>query len=160
MQLHRSLSHSATGSPWHSIPRAALLLLVGLCAMPAFAENTGSDEGSHVFMQSGCFACHGEQGFGGAGPRFRDDPFLGITDYVVAQILIGRGIMPSFANKLNDQQIAAVASYIRNSWGNHFGEVKSDQVAQVRQTIQQEYNLMGSSQPNPGPSNLPAPQQK
>jgi mono/diheme cytochrome c family protein len=137
---------------------AALVALAGTGT--AFAQNAGSDEGSHVYMQSGCFACHGEMGFGGAGPRFRDDPFLGITDYVVAQILLGRGIMPSFANKLGDQQIAAVASYIRNSWGNHFGDVKPEQVAQVRQTIQQEYNLMGSSQPNPGPSNLPAPQQK
>jgi mono/diheme cytochrome c family protein len=142
------------------VPGAALLLFVGASAAPALAENAGPADGQHVFMQSGCFACHGEMGFGGAGPRFRDDPFLGITDYVVAQILIGRGIMPSFADKLDDRQIAAVASYIRNSWGNHFGAVKPDQVAQVRQTVQQEYGLMGSSQPNPGPSNLPAPQQK
>jgi mono/diheme cytochrome c family protein len=159
MRLHGAGFPMVIAGAFRQACRAAALLAV-LGAGAAFAQNAGADEGSHVFMQNGCFACHGEMGFGGAGPRFRDDPFLGITDYVVAQILLGRGIMPSFANKLSDQQIAAVASYIRNSWGNHFGDVKPQQVAQVRQTIQHEYDLMGSSGPNPGPSNLPAPQQK
>jgi mono/diheme cytochrome c family protein len=104
------------------------------------ANNTqqanNNDAGKHVFMQARCFACHGEYGFGGVGPRFRENRFLGMGDYVVGQILIGRGIMPSFAKALDDNQIAQVASYIRNSWGNQFGPVKADDVANVRQKIQ------------------------
>ena len=46
-------------------------------------------------MQSGCFACHGELGYGGAGPRFRNDKLLAADQYVIGQILIGRGIMPA-----------------------------------------------------------------
>lgn len=83
-------------------------------------------------MQSRCFVCHGESGGGTVGPSFLNDKFLVITDYVIAQILIGRGIMPSFALSLDDKQVAAVADHIRNSWGNHFGPVDPAEVAKVR----------------------------
>jgi mono/diheme cytochrome c family protein len=64
--------------------------------------------GSQIFMSSGCFVCHGQIGSGGAGLSFR-------SDRVFAQILLGRGIMPSLADKAYDQQVAAVASRIRTS---------------------------------------------
>lgn len=92
-------------------------------------------KGQQVFMQTRCFACHGEYGFGGVGPRFRQDRFLGMSDYVIGQILVGRGIMPSFAKALNDDEIAAVATYVRTSWGNDFGPVKPQEVAKVRNEI-------------------------
>jgi mono/diheme cytochrome c family protein len=40
--------------------------------------------------------------------------------------------MPSFAWKLNDQQVADVATYVRNSWGNRAAPVSADQVADLR----------------------------
>ena len=40
--------------------------------------------------------------------------------------------MPGFAEKLNDQQIADVVSYIRNAWGNRGSRVDADAVAAVR----------------------------
>ena len=98
-------------------------------------DQATSDAGRHVFMQARCFACHGEYGYGGVGPRFRENRFLGMSDYVVGQILLGRGIMPSFAKALDNDQIAQVASYIRNSWGNRFGPIKAGEVAKVRQEI-------------------------
>jgi mono/diheme cytochrome c family protein len=114
----------------------AVLVLAGVCGWigPAVAQNAA--DGSQAYMQSGCFVCHGQAGEGGAGPRLRGDPFLSITDYVAAQILLGRGIMPSFGQKLDDQQIAAVASYVRTSWGNKYGEVKPEEVAQIRKRFQ------------------------
>lgn len=36
--------------------------------------------------------------------------------------------MPSFAWKLNNQQVAEVATYIRNTWGNRAEQVSSEQV--------------------------------
>lgn len=129
---------------------ALALLVAGACAIPALAKDGSQPSGQQVFMSNGCFACHGQTGTGGAGPSFRENRFLAITDYVIAQILLGRGIMPSFAGRLNDQQIAAVASYIRNSWGNNFGEVKPEQVAQVRKEILPPQNQVGSSQPGQG----------
>ena len=120
----------------------------------AFAQNAA--DGSQLFMQSGCFVCHGQMGDGGAGPRLRGDPFLSITDYVAAQILLGRGIMPGFGQSLSDQQIAAVASYIRTSWGNKYGEVKPDEVAPIRKKFESmNQTAMGPPPPSSGTTNAP-----
>ena len=88
--------------------------------------------GAEVYRQSGCVVCHGGLGTGGFGPKLAGDPILAISQFVIAQILLGRGQMPPFGDKLSDQQIAAVAQYIRTNWGNDFGPVTSDQVADTR----------------------------
>jgi mono/diheme cytochrome c family protein len=90
-------------------------------------------EGTDVYTRS-CASCHGAQGQGGFGPQLAGNAFLASTGGVVNQILMGspeRG-MPPFAAALNDQQIAAVATYIRNSWGNAFGAIAPAFVAQSR----------------------------
>lgn len=114
--------------------------------------------GQKIFMEARCFACHGEYGFGGAGPRFRHNRFLGLTDYVVGQILIGRDIMPAFGTILNDDQVAAVASYIRNSWGNNFGAVQPQQVAGIRKDVK-EHPLQGRPDLATSPPSLGSPPQ-
>lgn len=43
--------------------------------------------------------------------------------------------MPSFAWKLNDQEVADVATYVRNSWGNHASPVSAKQVAKLRSRL-------------------------
>ena len=75
-------------------------------------------------------------GRGGVGPDFVGDRFLTVGDYVIAQILMGRGQMPGFADRLSDDQIAAVASYIRQSWDNKLGDLSPDQVKQLRAKLQ------------------------
>ena len=40
--------------------------------------------------------------------------------------------MPSWKNKLTDQQIAAVATFIRNNWGNQAEAVTPEMVAKNR----------------------------
>ncbi len=93
-------------------------------------------------------------GNGGAGPGLRGDPFLAITDYVVAQILLGRTIMPAFGEALSDQQIASVATYIRNSWGNHFGKVEPQEVAQLRKKFEaMNVTAMGPPPPSSAKAN-------
>jgi mono/diheme cytochrome c family protein len=42
------------------------------------------------------------------------------------------GSMPAYADKLSDQEIADVATYIRNSWGNSASAVTAAQVAKAR----------------------------
>ena len=42
------------------------------------------------------------------------------------------GSMPAYAEKLSDQEIADVATYIRNSWGNSASAVTAAQVAKAR----------------------------
>lgn len=119
----------------YSTAVVATVLNLFYCANPVFGQSKTDDYGEHIFMQNGCFVCHGQQGFGGIGPAFRNDPFLKFNDYVAGQIILGRGVMPPFGDKLDDTQIAAVASYIRNSWGNRFGAIKPEQVTEVRDVL-------------------------
>jgi mono/diheme cytochrome c family protein len=46
--------------------------------------------------------------------------------------------MPSFAWKLSDQELADVATYVRNSWGNRAQPVSPGQVRQMRKALNLE----------------------
>jgi mono/diheme cytochrome c family protein len=43
--------------------------------------------------------------------------------------------MPSFAWQMNDEQIAAVATYVRNRWGNPAPAVSFPEVAKLRSRL-------------------------
>jgi mono/diheme cytochrome c family protein len=43
--------------------------------------------------------------------------------------------MPSFAWKLDDQEVADVATYVRNSWGNQASPVSAKQVSKIRSKL-------------------------
>lgn len=118
--------------------------------------------GEQVYRDAGCVVCHGGLGTGGFGPRLSGDPILAVEQFVIAQILIGRREMPPFADKLNDAQIAAVAQYIRTSWGNDFGPVSAQDVAQTRQLMQRAQAVAAHArqvQATPAPAPQPPPQQ-
>jgi predicted lipoprotein with Yx(FWY)xxD motif/cytochrome c5 len=79
-----------------------------------------------------CAACHGRQGGGGAGPRLAGNGDLENNTRVVRQILNGGPFMPPFGNVLSDDEAAAVATFIRNSWGNSFGPIGEEEVSAQR----------------------------
>lgn len=56
---------------------------------------------------------------------------------MISQILIGRGEMPAYAHRLSDEEISAVAEYIRNSWGNELGAVAPQDVANTSKTLKE-----------------------
>ncbi|MGD9507009.1 MAG: cytochrome c [Geminicoccaceae bacterium] len=87
-------------------------------------------EGEPLY-RSNCAACHGAEGQGGAGPALAGYARLEAVGTVATQIVHGGAYMPAFGN-LSDDQIAAIATYIRNSWGNSFGPVTPADVAAVR----------------------------
>jgi len=89
--------------------------------------------GRQVFARN-CAVCHGDQGQGGIGPAFAGNSALARNDMVIPMILDGfpdHG-MPAWRNRLTDEEIAAVATFIRNSWGNAFGPIVEEQVAEAR----------------------------
>jgi len=141
---------------WMKVPSCIVL---AAAALSGAAHAQEQPKGQQVFMNARCFACHGEYGFGGVGPRFRQNRFLGMSDYVIGQILVGRGIMPSFAKALDDDQIAAVATYVRTNWGNNFGPVKPQEVAKVRNEVKlrppQGPHLQSSQASPPGGAQPP-----
>lgn len=109
---------------------------------------------SHPQMKSGeniysvnCTACHNSNGKGidNLAAGLANNPGLQADDAasIITTILQGgrgavtqgnptSGAMPSFAWKLSDQQVAAVATYIRNAWGNAATPVSADEVAKQR----------------------------
>ena len=78
-----------------------------------------------------CQGCHGDDGMG---RRFLagSDFVMGDPEPVIDLVLRGRGGMPPFGGQLDDQQIAAVISYIRSTWGNEAPVVQPEEVSALR----------------------------
>lgn len=89
------------------------------------------DEGEQLYQQ--CAACHAEDGSGGVGPALANNQNLQDAGYHISRILNGGAGMPAYGDQLSDEEIAAVATFERTSWGNDFGEVTAQQVSQERQ---------------------------
>jgi mono/diheme cytochrome c family protein len=79
-----------------------------------------------------CSACHGAAGGGGEGPALAGNERIASISLIMDQVIRGGAYMPPFGALYNDEQVAGVATYIRNSWGNSFGAVTAEQVANYR----------------------------
>jgi len=117
-----------------------LLLCLGLLGGAALAQGQGNavQRGQAVF-EDNCAQCHRSNGEGlpAAFPALNKNPFvLGEPSPVIATVLNGRkgnlGKMPSWKDKLDGQQIAAVVTYIRQAWSNRAAPVTPAMVAAAR----------------------------
>lgn len=88
-------------------------------------------EGEGIFS-SNCAECNGANGQGGQGPALSGNTKLKNTGHVVTQISYGGHGMPPFGDQLSDEQLAAVATYIRTSFGNDFGALTPQDVSANR----------------------------
>lgn len=117
----------------------------GIQAIPT-EETAGAEEmsfeermamGERVYTQN-CLACHQANGLGipNAFPPLAQSDYLaadpsriytvikeGLQGEVTVNGTTYNSIMP--AVRLNDQQLESVVTYVMNSWGNDFGEVKA-----------------------------------
>lgn len=89
---------------------------------------TAEEPNGHEIFERNCSVCHASDGDGSVGPALAGNRNLASGTYVVARIQLGGGGMPPFARLLSSEEIAATASYIRNSWQNEFGAVSGEQV--------------------------------
>ncbi len=117
-----------------------LLLATTLCASLLMASNAATQEipkevidlGESVYHNH-CASCHGEVGGGGDVPPLAINSRLRDEGLLIGYILRGgMECMPGFAFLLSDAEVAAVATYVRNSWGNDFGPVAEEQVIEMR----------------------------
>lgn len=122
--------------------------------VPSPKSETASDDldkdtrslGAAVYADN-CAACHmsGGQGQPHAFPPLKGSSAVQAAkpDTMIRVVLGGAGIpatdakptglkMPAFDEKLDNAQIAAVVSYIRNAWGNHASTVSTSDVATSR----------------------------
>lgn len=79
-----------------------------------------------------CAACHGSQGEGGSGAALASSEKLENLDLIFSQVIEGGHTMPAFGSQLSNREVAAVATYIRNAWGNDFGAVAPEQAREAR----------------------------
>lgn len=108
-----------------------------------------SQTGAQVYVDN-CAACHRTdgKGYNSTFPALAQNPALLSDDpsSVISIILKGgqRAItsqaptgltMPDFGWRLDDQQVADVANFIRNGWGNKASTVTADQVRKIRATL-------------------------
>jgi len=85
-----------------------------------------------ALFASNCAACHGANGEGAFGTKLQGFARLSNGPAVARTILAGMNSMPGFAATLSDEQVAAISTFVRNSWGNEFGAVSAEQVKTVR----------------------------
>jgi alcohol dehydrogenase (cytochrome c) len=114
-------------------PLARTLLAAGVaCVVPVSHAQDSSADGKQIYTDRGCVGCHAQDGRGGMGRKLAGSPRLADAARVIGQILHGGNGMPPFKDQLNDAQVAAVASFVRTSFGNDFGPVDAQQVAELR----------------------------
>ena len=103
------------------------------------------DSGKLVYMKT-CVNCHqpGGGGLPGAFPSLINSPWLQNGEHATRIVLGGmmgplevdgkkfNSLMEPLGGALNDQEIAAVLTYVRNNWGNRGEAIGEDQVAALR----------------------------
>jgi mono/diheme cytochrome c family protein len=111
---------------------------------PAKAKTTkvmASSNGLAVYATN-CSTCHQSDGKGAIGPPLAANPVVtgdankvmhivnsGLTGPIAVNGKTFNGTMPAWKGTLSTNDIAAVITYIRSSWGNKAGPVTSAQVA-------------------------------
>jgi len=118
-----------------------IIILANLMfAAAAWAQASGDSirQGQQIFENT-CAQCHlkSGQGLPGTFPALDKNPLVvGDPKPVLATVLNGRkgslGQMPAWKDQFNDQQLAAVVSYIRQAWSNRAAAVTPEMVAEVR----------------------------
>lgn len=113
-----------------------------LGAAPASDAAAGEDalfealmnEGARVFHTI-CAACHGVNGDEQLASHVVDlagNSRLDNDRLVLRRVIHGGGYMPGFGGTLSDREVAAVATYVRNSFGNDFGSIGEEAAAAER----------------------------
>lgn len=114
---------------------------------PQAGAKSGVVDGAQIFAAQ-CAACHQASGAGlpGVFPPLAASEWVTGKDSVAAQILLHgisgsltvkgvvyKGEMPTFKDKLNDAEIAAVLTYVRSNFGNAAGKVDATLVKTERE---------------------------
>ncbi len=118
-------------------------------ARPASAKSPGFDKAlwakGRTLYPDKCAACHQADGHGvpGTFPPLADNKNLADAKMCINAVLKGKsgkikvngetynGQMPPVAG-ISDHDAAAVLTFVRNSWGNHYGTVTPEQVKAQR----------------------------
>ncbi len=111
-----------------------LALLVSACNSHTERPTNGSNlilNGQQIYVEN-CAACHQVDGSGYSTlyPRLANNPIVTLDDPepIIVIVTYGEGSMNGYRDTLNEEEIAAVLSYIRNAWGNKAYPVSPRQI--------------------------------
>lgn len=113
-----------------------LMIGLALAACTAHTERPPNGQelytyGHSVYFEY-CAECHQTDGTGipNIVPRLKGNPIVTLADPspIIETVEYGQGSMHSFRNTLTQDDVAAVLTYIRNTWGNHAVPVSPKQI--------------------------------
>jgi mono/diheme cytochrome c family protein len=132
---------------------AIAVYLKSVAASPSAAHDppdSGAMTRGAAIYSDACASCHLEDGVGqpryfpplGHDAMLQQADATGLEHLILAGTRIGSSAlrpsslaMPSFAWKLSDSEIADVATYLRNSWGNQAAAVSASEVRDLRHRL-------------------------
>jgi alcohol dehydrogenase (quinone), cytochrome c subunit len=115
----------------------------------ALQEGDTSKTGSLLYLDN-CAACHRPDGLGykRVFPQLAGNPVVMAPEAISLATIVLEGsltpktsatpaqfAMPSFAWRLNDQEVADVVNFIRSSWGNRSAPIAAGDVAKLRKSV-------------------------
>ncbi|SDF35292.1 Cytochrome c, mono-and diheme variants [Thermus arciformis] len=97
----------------------------GQAAAPAGVDPALMEKGKAIY-EANCAACHqaNGQGMPPAFPALAGNANLKDANLILNVVKNGRGAMPAVGANFSEEELKAVATYIRNSFGNSFGPVE------------------------------------
>ena len=133
----------------------ALLLSVTLVGFQFLSTPTPPEDEGEAIYQTRCMSCHQVNGEGIAGvfPPLVDTEWVvgdkgrlirivlnGMTGEMKVNDVTSSGAMPPWNAFLNDEQVAAVLTYVRNAWDNGASAVTVAEVSSVRKATENRKN--------------------
>ena len=135
----------------------------------ALWEGVNATRGAELYVDN-CAGCHRTDGLGYAQvfPRIAGNSTMLAPDpsSVIRLILQGSQLpatrtapstlaMPGFAARLSDDEVALLASFVRQSWGNQAPAVKASQVGRIRALVDNERAERAAAAVGPAPRTPP-----
>lgn len=104
----------------------------GATAPAAASSASAAMTAGEQLYESDCASCHQPNGSGlpPTFPALAGNAFLSDATAVVQRIVDGKGVMPPHPS-YTTKQLSDVASYIRNTWGNSYGQVSVAEASQA-----------------------------
>jgi mono/diheme cytochrome c family protein len=117
------------------------------------AENNLNVFGRRIYLQK-CASCHHGDGQGApedAPPLAGTELVQGAENHLVRIVLNGltgpvtvhgiayNGAMPAWKNDLNDDECAALLTYLRQAWGNQASPISASQITALRAEIDERF---------------------